>query len=318
MFKNSRILFLYCETPLHAGIGAGLGGVDLPIQRERATDYPMIQSSGVKGALRSAMPRDPRDPKKSHPSTEAIFGPELQSGTAHAPDSAGMLVVGDARLLAFPVRSLQGVFAYITCLDVLARFQRDAADISLPGNYSFPSSPPDREKAYVVQTAPNYSPVIAANNLRTLYLEEFEFSIGGESADTAADWLSQNALPTSYTHWQNRMKEALVIVHDDVFRDFTRFSTEVQTRVALLPDTKTVKRGALWTEESLPAETLMYVPIRATDPRKNGVQLDEAINGTKALNSQTAIQWVEKKAGERLQIGGDETISRGIVGLRWL
>lgn len=313
MFKNSRILFLYCETPLHAGIGAGLGGVDLPIQRERATDYPMIQSSGVKGALRSAMPRDPRDPKKSHPSTEAIFGPELQSRTAHAPDSAGMLVVGDARLLAFPVRSLQGVFAYITCLDVLARFKRDTAGITLSTAFSFPSSPPDREKAYIVQGASNYSPVIGATN--TLYLEEFEFSLGTENSSPVADWLSQYALPASYTHWQQRMKEALVIVHDDVFRDFTRFSTEVQTRVALLPDTKTVKPGALWTEESLPAETLMYVPIRATDPRKNGVQLDENLG---VLTPQTAVQWVEKKAGERLQIGGDETISRGIVGLRWL
>lgn len=309
MFKNSRILFLYCETPLHAGIGAGLGGVDLPIQRERATDYPMIQSSGVKGALRSAMPRNSA-------STDAIFGPELASGTAHAPDSAGMLVVGDARLLAFPVRSLQGVFAYITCLDVLARFKRDTTGITLPTAFSFPSSPPDREKAYVVQGASNYSPVIGATS--TLYLEEFEFSLGTENSSPVADWLSQYALPPSYTHWQSRMKEALVIVHDDIFRDFTRFSTEVQTRVALLPDTKTVKRGALWTEESLPAETLMYVPIRATDPRKNGVQLDEEIDGSRKLTPQTAIKWVEKKAEERLQIGGDETISRGIVGLRWL
>ena len=39
---SKSMLFLYVETPLHAGSGRGLGTVDLPIQRERATGYPMI------------------------------------------------------------------------------------------------------------------------------------------------------------------------------------------------------------------------------------------------------------------------------------
>jgi CRISPR-associated protein Cmr4 len=52
MFRAARMLFLYTETPLHAGSGTNVVGVDLPIQRERHTQYPMIQSSGIKGALR--------------------------------------------------------------------------------------------------------------------------------------------------------------------------------------------------------------------------------------------------------------------------
>ncbi len=35
-------LYLYTETPLHAGVGSGLSSIDLPIQRERTTQYPMI------------------------------------------------------------------------------------------------------------------------------------------------------------------------------------------------------------------------------------------------------------------------------------
>ncbi|HRI29847.1 MAG TPA: hypothetical protein PK715_17435, partial [Chitinophagales bacterium] len=31
---------LICETPLHAGTGDDLGFVNLPIQRERHTDFP--------------------------------------------------------------------------------------------------------------------------------------------------------------------------------------------------------------------------------------------------------------------------------------
>ena len=53
MFQAKKILFLYVETPLHAGTGRGLGAVDLPIQRDRTTGYPIIQASSVKGALRA-------------------------------------------------------------------------------------------------------------------------------------------------------------------------------------------------------------------------------------------------------------------------
>jgi CRISPR-associated protein Cmr4 len=60
MFDRAAMLFLYTETPLHAGSGTSLGIVDLPIQRERTTGYPMIQASGLKGCLRDAVDSDPQ------------------------------------------------------------------------------------------------------------------------------------------------------------------------------------------------------------------------------------------------------------------
>ena len=51
-----------------------------------------------------------------------LFGPP----TAGAGEFAGALSVSDARLLAFPVRSLKGVFAWVSCPAVLTRLQRDA------------------------------------------------------------------------------------------------------------------------------------------------------------------------------------------------
>ncbi len=53
MSMKSRMLYLYVETPLHAGAGSGLSNIDLPIQRERPTQYPMIQGSSIKGKLRA-------------------------------------------------------------------------------------------------------------------------------------------------------------------------------------------------------------------------------------------------------------------------
>jgi len=42
MFKLAKPFFIICETPLHAGSGSDLGIVDMPIQRERHTDFPKI------------------------------------------------------------------------------------------------------------------------------------------------------------------------------------------------------------------------------------------------------------------------------------
>jgi len=53
MFEAKSMLYLYVETPLHTGSGRGLGTVDLPIQRERVTGYPMVQASSIKGCLRA-------------------------------------------------------------------------------------------------------------------------------------------------------------------------------------------------------------------------------------------------------------------------
>ena len=53
--KNNLISLctFYAISPLHAGCGAATSQVDLPIQRERHTNWPHIQASGVKGAFRA-------------------------------------------------------------------------------------------------------------------------------------------------------------------------------------------------------------------------------------------------------------------------
>ena len=57
MNKDFSIAIMYAVTPCHAGSGSALGVVDLPIQRERHTNWPMIQASGVKGAFRANFDR---------------------------------------------------------------------------------------------------------------------------------------------------------------------------------------------------------------------------------------------------------------------
>jgi CRISPR-associated protein Cmr4 len=54
------------------------------------------------------------------------------------------------------------------------------------------------------------------------------------------------------------MKEKLIILSNDDFKDFVTLSTEVITRIKINPDTGTVEKGALFTEEYLPSDTILY------------------------------------------------------------
>src|SRR5215472_13191158 len=102
-------LYLYTESPLHAGVGSGLSSIDLPIQRERTTQYPMIQSTGIKGKIRAAFEGSRKHlTEEERAMVDVVFGPPSTSGGGS--EHAGALIAGDARLLLFPVRSLNGVF----------------------------------------------------------------------------------------------------------------------------------------------------------------------------------------------------------------
>jgi CRISPR-associated protein Cmr4 len=50
----ARLMFVHALSSLHAGTGQGVGTIDLPIARERATDLPVIPGSSIKGCLREA------------------------------------------------------------------------------------------------------------------------------------------------------------------------------------------------------------------------------------------------------------------------
>jgi CRISPR-associated protein Cmr4 len=300
MFEATSMLFIYVETPLHAGTGRGLGAVDLPIQRERTTGYPIVQASSLKGRLRAEAEAKSKTEQGITPEeVKAVFGP----GTGdNASDHAGALSSGDARILLFPVRSLAGVFAWVTSMDALSRFQREAAMVGLSLNWDeLPT--PSKEEAFV-----NGNSLKAGDSV---VLEEFSFTPRQEQASTVkaiGEWLADSALPKTaeYKYWRDALPQKLCILPEDAFRDFVLYGTEVQTHVQLDPDTKTVKQGALWTSESLPVDTLLYAPLMATTSRMRDVKF----NGTEVLKR------IDDLKLTRTQLGGDETTGQGMVALR--
>jgi CRISPR-associated protein Cmr4 len=317
MFEAASLLYLYVETPLHAGSGRGLGAVDLPVQRERVTGYPLVQASSVKGKLRAeAYARVSNDdkPKDDKPKLKAVFGPESGEG---ASEHAGAISPGDARLLLFPVRSLAGIFAWTTGVNVLARFVRDASIIGLTVPWTVPGAP----TAGQALVAPGNDLTAAGK----VVLEEFAFiPQPRDEVKTIAEWLGNEALPNGpeYDYWRKKLPGSLVILPENDFRDFTLFATEVATRVRLDNRTKTVETGALWTEENLPTDTLLYAPLQATRARwydrDTGKESDKvpaewfAKGGAKKI-----LEFLTGLRINRVQLGGDETVGRGTVALRY-
>jgi CRISPR-associated protein Cmr4 len=77
----------------------------------------------------------------------------------------------------------------------------------------------------------------------------------------------------------------------------------VNPHVCIDNKTKTVKAGALWYEESLPSDTVMYVGLHAQATRVKG----ETKTAAEVLNH--VIQ--ELFARPYLQLGGNETVGMG-------
>lgn len=327
-------LFIYTESATHAGTGTGLGAIDLPIQREKTTGYPIVQGSGIKGALRQQYPGGKDDINKA-----VVFGPDDQ------PDHGGAIAVGDARILAFPVRSLKGVMAWVTCRDVLARFARDASHLGTERD-PFPLLPNISPQVHVDPNEPQngYTEAYASSDAVVLddsviVLEDYQYrnepytiTVGGlqyfadeaqrqprRLAEVWSSWLAKIALPQSESYrsyYHAAFASRFVILPDDDFRDFVLYSTEVTTRIKLNRDTKTVDGTALFTMEALPADSLLYVPIITHKPR---IQRDKLTGSEFDAGStdEDVLRWLRSNNPQRIQIGGDETVGYGQVALRW-
>ena len=306
MFKQANPLFLIVETPLHAGSGSDLGIVDLPIQREKHTDYPKIEASGLKGSIREIFRAQVEKSK-----VELVFGPE--DGDLHA----GALGFTDARLLLFPVKSVRGVFAWVTCPAVLERFKHDLSICQQGINFF------DIPDANTAPKVPNSSDLIVKEG--KIVLEEYTFSVEhNDACNDAAEWIANKVLPSnsSYDYWREKMKKDIVVLSDDDFRDFVMLSTEVIARTKIDSNTGTVdkKIGGLWYEEYLPTDSILYslaltTPLFVDEAKKKGTyfQIDAQPPEKNIKEAKKVMKFFIDALPSIIQIGGNATVGKGIV-----
>ena len=320
MFEASQLVFYYAISPVHMGAGSAIGAIDSPIQREVHTQHPMFAGSGLKGALRHhftrAWPRAEGDNAKPHSLISRIFGPDTA-----ASDFAGALSLSDAQLVALPVRSLKGGFAYVTSPLALARLQRLAQQAGLACSWTIP---PVAENTAVTASAAllGKRPGAAASATDDqLVLEAFEFTARPDSPlQTISKWIADNALSTGASgYFPQKFQSDLVLLSDTDFAHFARHAMVVEPHVRIKDESGTADDGGLFYVENLPPETLMAGLAQASIERfkKDSRHKDSTalLNATQVLTAVFAGQGdvLPGIGGKLLQIGGDASTGRGLV-----
>jgi CRISPR-associated protein Cmr4 len=105
---------------------------------------------------------------------------------------------------------------------------------------------------------------------------------------------------------RDRLRARLIIVNDDAFSHFAQHATEVTARIALNYETKTVREEALFYEEFLPPETLLYSLVLAESSRSK-----TKMEAAQVLDELTGL------ALRTVQIGAGETIGKGLCALHF-
>jgi len=305
MYPRKEILVFHVESSLHAGAGASVGHIDNPLQRERSTGNPIVQSNGVKGALREFFEeaRDLSDAQK----TDAVFG------TADGNDGSGAVAFGEARLLFFPVRSLVGVFSYITCPSVIARFQRDLVAC---GKSSIFMESPDSASQPVIWD-PNWVKrdkylshtkcMVNVPSNNRLVLEEIPFEKdGAKNIDGCLKVLAEDLFPAAgeYDHFRSEFPGRAVVLNDADYIHFVRYATEVEPHNRIGENGTVDEKTGVWYTEYLPSESILYTPLFIGRQRiRNGAVMEAEEVGK-------LISGVE---GRRSWLGGDRTTGKGRV-----
>lgn len=232
---KATVVYLHAITPVHSGTGQTVAVIDLPIAREKATGWPIIPGSSMKGVIRAAAPGDDK-------AKEAVFGSQ---------DKAGEIVLTDQRILCLPVRSFFGTFAWVTCPLVLDRFVKDMAAIgaALPFTAAVPQ--------VAGEDACTVCPGSKLVNAKKVYLEDLDLNPTEDAGDTKT--IAEGIAKAVFSDQQSQQHfvERFAIVSDELFNFLSENGTEIAARIALNErGTTTGDGGNLWYEEAVPAETI--------------------------------------------------------------
>lgn len=188
-------------------------------------------------------------------------------------------------------------------------------------------------------------------NENKMALEEFVFNVKNEKseikdlANSLKKFLPKNELI-------NNLEDRLVIVSDNVFKDFVSYAVEVRTRIKIDQTTGTVEERALFTEELIPSESVFYSLVFIADPylgipiekylklkefkkAKNNQQkgskewnevsetlsknekVKRAFEGNYFTASEIRKELQELLNNELIQLRGDETIGMGFMRVKF-
>jgi CRISPR-associated protein Cmr4 len=316
-YSEASVVLIQAISPLHVGMGRGVGVVDLPVQRD-ALGFPTIFASSLKGALRATFER--LLGRDAEACSHVIFGPRDGRDEDYY---AGAFNPLDAKLLLLPVRSLIGVYTLCTSPLLLNNFlvylelsiHAGADEQGLKGLLEAVKAvlteikelPSGKEAVLVGKDVKDKLSLKIAGRDTVIFADEFRLSL--RESPTIGELSNRLGLEEG---WR------LAVVHDDLMvNSLLERSLLRRTRAALEKETKKVKQGALWTEEDLPPQTTLYTVFFYSDPR---TKIDACPKLSSKPNATGVKELFEKTIMPNglgfMIFGGHETVGRGVTKLR--
>ena len=272
---NTNLLTLFTRTPLHVGAGSSVGAVDQPVVRERHTGYPIIPGSALKGVLADLWldRTNAGNPVRSDLGKNLFGEDDLKANAA-----AGKLLVGESKLLAFPVRSAKGCFAWITCPLALSRFDRDTCH-----RFSIPVLDPGKENALVASGSDITLFRLNGDKEKKMDAVFEEYALSA-TVDDGVQKLATALLPLCTDKvWQSFLEKQLAVVDDEVFAYFARNACEIAQHNRISDKTNTVDGTGFFNQENVPSEALFYAPVFCEDKSLFEDEFSQKIKDVKVL-----------------------------------
>ncbi|HEX9926568.1 MAG TPA: RAMP superfamily CRISPR-associated protein [Anaerolineae bacterium] len=246
-FAPYRYLLMTTD-PVHIGTGGmRLGRVDNSIVREPGTRLPKIPGTSLSGAIRQyaayrygkrrcAGQGQPGEGSEGHcgrPTCPICYTFGFVQGENGIRAHSGVVSIGDARLLLFPVYSLAGP-VWVTSPGVLGEFEISEPD---PGE---------------------------AVKLPTGLSGHTHLNLGWLLLSRAADNFQW---PDQIKEIPDEIKNRAVLVSDKLFSQIVNSNLEVRTSVSINPETGAAEEGALFTYEAIPRAAILWLDVVVDDYR---------------------------------------------------
>ncbi|MDQ7029469.1 MAG: type III-B CRISPR module RAMP protein Cmr4 [Ardenticatenia bacterium] len=285
--------FLLTLDPVHIGTGGTrLGRVDLSIVREPGTRLPKIPGSSLHGVIRAYAAHRYGKPQcagqgEAHCGRPACpicytFGYARDRDRGHA----GVVAIGDARILLFPVYSMVGP-VWVSTVNILqeAGFQvrQDGNNVSGEGPFA---------------TFEQKQPL----NLGWLMIDPpAQVTITDPSQASTQQDNAWESLP-------DPIRNRVVLVSDKLFSQIVNSNLEVRTSVSINPETGAAEEGALFTYEAIPRATVLWMDVVVSDYRDEfptQARLEDWENTLMAENDEAKkallVKWGLMKKDQNLQ-----------------
>ena len=284
--------FLMTVDPVHVGTGGTrLGRVDLSIVREPGTHLPKIPGTSLHGAIRAYAAYRYGKRRCAGQGQSGEHG-EGHCGRPTCPicyafgaitgqrSYSGVVAIGDARILLFPVYSMVGP-VWVTSPTAL----QDAGLVT--------------NRISVAMGKAKWGGT--GSELPT----DKPLNLGWLMVERESDWPSDIRLPAEVPE---QIRKRVILVPDALFSQIVNSNLEVRTSVSINPETGAAEEGALFTYEAIPRATVLWMDAVVDDyrgefPNKNRLEEWESILEKNDRDAKRLLKhwhlWKEDRNDER-------------------